>query len=262
MLRGLYSAATGMDVHQAKVESISNNLMNASTPGYKKEEIVVQSFPEKLLVQQGGRRNKGGAAPSNLPQQIGTMGAGVLLAGVIIDQSPGEVKETGNDTDIMINGPGFFTVQAAQPGEPERICYTKGGSFGVDQEGYLTDAGGNRILGEAGQINVGSGKFKVSSDGIVEVEGAVVDTLRLVEFDDPGSLTKEGEGMFAAPPGSGRQAESTTVSQGFLEMSNVNVTDEMINMVAAMRTYEANQRVIQTFDEILSKSANQVGTIK
>ncbi|TEB11138.1 flagellar hook-basal body protein [Pelotomaculum propionicicum] len=262
MLRGLYSAATGMDVHQVKVESISNNLMNASTPGYKKEEVIVQSFPEQLLIQQGGRRNKGGAASSNLSQQIGTMGSGVLLSGVVIDHSQGEVQETGNDTDIMINGPGFFTVQSVQPGEPERIFYTRNGSFRVDQEGYLTDAVGNRILGEVGQINVGSAKFKVSSDGKMEVDGTVVDTLRLIEFDDPGSLTKEGEGLFTAPPGGGRQAASTTVSQGFLEMSNVNVTDEMINLVSAMRTYEANQRVIQTFDEILSKSANQVGTIK
>jgi len=262
MLRGLYSAATGMDVQQAKVEIISNNLNNSATPGYKKEEILVQSFPEQLLIQQGCLRSKGGVSLPELPQAIGTMGSGVLLSGTVTDHTQGEVQETGNDTDIMISGPGFFSVQAPTPEDPERICYTRSGAFRVDQEGYLTDAGGNRLLGEAGQIIVGSGRFKVSDDGTIEIDGWIVDKLRLVEFDDLKSLVKEGEGMFSAPPGSDLQAASTTVAQGFLEMSNVNVTDEMVSLVSAMRTYEANQRVIQTYDEILSKSASQVGSIK
>lgn len=259
MLRGLYSAATGMDVQQAKVENISNNLNNASTPGYKKEEILIHSFPEQLLIQQGGPQSKVGVA---LPQAIGTMGSGVLLAGIVTDHTQGKVQETGNDTDIMINGPGFFAVLSPSPEDPGRTCYTRNGAFKADEEGYLTDAGGNRILGEAGEIRVGSGRFQVSRDGTVEIDGAVVDRLLLVEFDDLNSLTKEGEGMFAAPPGSGRQAAATTVDQRFLEMSNVNVADEMVSLVSMMRTYEANQRVIQTYDEILSKAVNQVGTIK
>ncbi len=262
MLRGLYSAATGMDVQQAKVESISNNLNNASTPGYKKEEILVQSFPEQLLIQQGGPQSKGGVPLPDLSHTIGTMGSGALLAGIVTDHTQGKVQETGNDTDIMISGPGFFTVHAPLPEDPGRTGYTRNGRFKVDQEGYLADAGGNRILGEAGEIKVGSGKFKVSTDGTVEMDGAVVDKLRLVEFDDLNSLTKEGEGIFTAPPGSDRQAAATTVAQGLLEMSNVNVADEMVSLVSVMRTYEANQRVIQTYDEILSKSASQVGTIK
>jgi flagellar basal-body rod protein FlgG len=251
-----------MDVQQAKVDSISSNLNNASTPGFKKEEIIVQSFPEQLLIQQGGPQRKGGVTLQNLPQAIGTMGSGVLLAETVIDHTQGDVQETGNDTDIMINGPGFFTVQAPTSEDPERACYTRSGSFKVDQDGYLADAGGNRILGEAGEIRVGSGRFIVTTDGTVEINGAVVDKLRLVEFDDLKSLVKEGEGMFAAPQGSEHQAELTTVSQGSLEMSNVNVAEEMVSLVSAMRTYEASQRVIQTYDEILSKSASQVGTIK
>jgi len=262
MLRGLYSAATGMDVQQAKVESISNNLNNASTPGYKKEDILIQSFPEQLLIQQGGPQGKSGVPLPDLPQAIGTMGAGALLAGIVTDHTQGKVQETGNDTDIMINGPGFFAVLAPAPGDLGRICYTRSGAFKVDQEGFLTSAGGNRILGEAGEIKVGSGKFKVTTDGTLEIDGVVMDKLRMVEFDDINSLTKEGEGIFAAPAGSGRQAEATTVAQGFLEMSNVNVADEMVSLISVMRTYEANQRVIQIYDEILSRAANQVGTIK
>lgn len=180
MLRGLYSAATGMDVQQAKVESISNNLNNASTPGYKKEEILIHSFPEQLLIQQGGPQSKVGVP---LPQAIGTMGSGVLLAGIVTDHTQGKVQETGNDTDILINGPGFFTLQAPA-GIPGGTCYTRSGAFKVDQEGFLTSADGNRILGEAGEIEVGSGRFKISRDGTVEIDGAVVDKLRMVEFDD------------------------------------------------------------------------------
>lgn len=262
MLRGLYSAATGMDVQQAKVESISNNLNNASTPGYKKEEILIKSFPEQLLIEQGGPRRKGGVPVQAPPKMIGTMGTGALVAGTVTDHTPGKVKETGNETDIMINGPGFFAVKAPAPGEPERIGYTRSGSFKVDGEGYLTDGGGRRILGEAGEIMVGSDSFKVSSDGTIEVAGATVDKLRLVEFDDLNSLSKESEGIYIDTRGTGRQAASTTVSQGFLEMSNVNVVDETVNLVSLMRTYEANQRLILTYDEILSKAVNQVGNIK
>lgn len=262
MLRGLYSAATGMDVQQAKVESVSNNLNNASTPGYKKEEILVQSFPEQLLIQQGGPQSKSGVPLPGPLQAIGTMGSGALLADIVTDHTQGKVQETGNGTDIMINGPGFFTVLAPLPGDPGRTCFTKSGAFKVDQEGFLTSADGNRILGEAGEIQVGSGKFNVSRDGTVEIDGAVVDKLRLVEVVDLNSLTKEGEGIFSAPPGSGRQAVATTVYQGFLEMSNVDVADEMVSLVSVMRSYEANQRVIQTYDEILSKEANQVGAIR
>lgn len=262
MLRGLYSSTAGMNVQQAKVEIISNNMANATTPGYKKEEQLVQSFPEHLLIEQGGPKRKDGMPLKSPNASIGSLCNGSQITGTLTDYSTGTLQETGNSTDIAIKGPGFFVVSAPTQEEPERICYTRNGAFTLDLEGYLTLNGRYRVLGEAGEIQVGSDKFTVSQDGSIEVDGAVVDRLRLVEFDDLNSLSKEGECFYTVEQGSERQADATTVIQGWLEMSNVNVVDEMAQLISVMRAYEANQRIIQSYDEILSKAVNQVGSIR
>ncbi|MCL6635398.1 MAG: flagellar basal-body rod protein FlgF, partial [Peptococcaceae bacterium] len=259
---GLYTSGAGMDVQQARVESVSSNLANAATPGYKKEDVQVRSFPEMLLIQQGGPRRRGMPPLPVFPQRIGAMGTGALVAGTTVDYAPGTVQETGNSTDIMIKGPGFFAVNVPAEGDPERVCYTRNGAFKVDREGYLVTGEGYRVLGEAGAVQVGGEDFKVAPDGTVEAGGIQVDRLRLVEFDDPAALRKEAGGLFADPLGAARPAAATTVSQGFLEGSNVNVVDEMVDLVAVMRAYEANQRLVQAHDELLAKAANQVGSLR
>jgi len=262
VLRGLYSAVTGMNVQQAKIENITNNMANVSTPGYKKEELLIQSFPERLLIEQGGQGRKDGLPLQTPTATIGSLGSGSLIAGILTDYTNGTFQETGNSTDMAIKGPGYFVVSAPTQGEPDKTCYTRSGLFKVDQEGYLTLAGRYRLLGEAGELKVGSDKFNVSPDGTVNVEGQIVDKLRLVEFDDLNNLSKEGEGLYTGVEGSERQAAATTVFQGKLEMSNVNAIDEMAQLISVMRAYEANQKIIQSYDEILSKAVNQVGSIK
>jgi flagellar basal-body rod protein FlgG len=251
-----------MDVQQAKVESISNNLSNASTPGYKKEYAQFKSFPEMLLIQQGGPRLKSGPWVAGEPRRIGAMGMGAQVAGVATDFAEGPVQETGNSTDVMINGPGFFAVNAPAQGAAERVCYTRNGSFRVDREGCLTESGGYRVLGDAGAIRVGGSEFTVASDGTIEAGGVQVDRLRLVEFDDAGALRKEAGGIFVDAQGAGRQANASTVRQGFLERANVNVVAEMVDLISMMRTYEAGQRLIQAQDELLAKAVNQVGSLR
>lgn len=262
MLRGLYCATSGMDVQQAKIDSISNNLANATTPGFKKENIQAQSFPEVLLVQQGGPKLWGeGMAPS-VSREIGTTEMGAQVAGVCIDHTPGAIQETGESTDLFIKGPGFFAVSAPDAVDPGRICYTRNGQFKVDPEGYLTVGGGYRVLGDGGAIKVGDPGFKVAPDGTIESGGTVIDRLRLVEFNDVKALDKRDSGLFTDTQGTGAgPAASTTVSQGFLERSNVNVVNEMVDLISVMRSYEANQRLIQAYDEQLSKTVNQVGSI-
>lgn len=262
MIRGLYISTAGMDVQQAKVESVSNNLANASTPGYKKEDILFKSFPEMLLIQQGGPQLKRGSQAAGAARKIGAMGTGALVAGISTDYTPGAVQETGNPTDVMIKGPGFFAVGAPAGGDSGGVRYTRNGAFKVDGDGYLTASGGYRVLGDAGFIRVNGDEFKVAPDGTIEAGGAGVDRLRLVEFDDAGALRKEGGGIFVDDRGAGRQAEATTVSQGFLERANVNAVDEMVGLVSMMRTYEANQRLILSHDELLAKAVNQVGSLR
>ncbi|MFX4261935.1 flagellar basal-body rod protein FlgF [Pelotomaculum propionicicum] len=262
MLRGLYSSTTGMNVQQAKVDNISNNMANSTTPGYKKDELLIQSFPEQLLIEQGGPKRKDGLPLQNPAAKIGSLGTGSLVAETVTDYTAGTLQETGNPTDIAIRGPGFFVVSASAQEDPDKVYYTRSGFFKVDQEGYLTLNGRYRVLGEAGEIRVGSDKFTVSPDGSIDAGGTVIDRLRLVEFDDLNSLSKEGEGLFTGIQGSEKQAAATTVVQGRVETSNVNVVDEMAQLISVMRAYEANQRIIQNYDEILNKAVNQIGSIR
>lgn len=262
MIRGLYTSAAGMDVQQAKIENLSNNLANASTPGFKKEDILIKSFPEMLLIQQGGLRKSGGSPVSDPPQRIGAMGTGALVTGTAIDYTMGMVQETGNSTDILLKGPGFLAVNVPAPGNPGRVCYTRNGSLTVDQAGYLVTNEGYRVLGETGEIKVGDTGFKVAADGTVEAGGDQLDKLQLVEFNNLNGLSKESDGIFVDNQGVGSPATATTVKQGFLEKANVNVIDEMSDLIAVTRTYETNQRLIQSQDELLAKAVNQVGSLR
>ncbi len=262
MIRGLYISAAGMDVQQAKVESISNNLANATTPGYKKEDIQMQSFPELLLIQQGGPRRNSGLPLPGKPPRIGTMATGALVSGVFTDYSPGPLQETANPNDIYINGPGFLAVNVPAQGDPGRVCYTRNGALKTDREGYLVVNGGYRVLDEANEaVMLEGGDFKLTRDGTIEA-GSVRTRLRLVEFDDLSGLGKEADGIYVDTQGAARPAEATTVRQGLLEMSNVNVVDEITGLIEVMRAYEANQRLIQAHDELLAKATNQVGSLR
>lgn len=260
MIRGLYISSMGMNVQRVKVEGISNNLSNISTPGYKREGVAVQSFPQMFLVQKvrpqfGNRLILPGA-----PKIIGTMETGVR-ADTFTDFAPGAVQETGNPYDLMISGPGFFSLSVPSEGDPDRACYTRKGTFKVGPEGYLV-VNGYRVLGEAGAIKVGDEGFTVAPDGTVESGGVPVDKLRLVEFDDAAALRKETDGVFVNTAGAGRAANESTVRQGFLEMANVNAIDQMADLVSVTRAYEANQRLIQSHDELLAKAVNQIGSLR
>ncbi|MDD4334886.1 MAG: flagellar hook-basal body protein, partial [Desulfotomaculaceae bacterium] len=215
-----------------------------------------------LLMQQGGPKRKDGLPLRDPAVSIGSLGNGSLIAGTATDHRAGTLQETGNPTDIAIKGPGFFMVRTTGQEDPDQVYYTRSGIFKVDNEGYLVLNERYRVLGEAGEIRVGSDKFTVSADGSIDAGGTIVGRLRLVEVADLNSLSKEGECLFTGPQGSARRATETTVIQGQLEASNVNVIDEMAQLIVVMRAYEANQRMIQNYDEILHKAVNQVGSIR
>jgi len=262
MLRGLYMAASGMDVQQARIEGTANNLANAATPGFKKERFLIKSFPEQLLIEKGGPQDRRSLLPPR-SRQIGTSGIGARLAEASIDFTPGGMRETGNKTDLFLKGPGFFAVSAPVQGDPERVCYTRNGAFKIDAEGYLATSSGYRVLGESGEIKLGPGSnFKVDPDGSIKVDGVQVEKIRLVEFSDTTALSKEADDIFTGEGGTVENASATTVYQGFLEVSNVNVADEIVDLISATRAYEASQRLIQSQDELLAKAVNQVGSLR
>jgi len=254
-------AASGMDVQQARIEGTANNLANAATPGFKKERFLIKSFPEQLLIEKGGPQDRRSLL---LPRsrRIGTSGIGARLAEASVDFTPGVMRETGNKTDLFLKGPGFFAVNAPVQEDPERVCYTRNGAFKIDAEGYLATSSGYRVLGESGEIRLDAGSnFKVDPDGSIKVDGVQVEKIRLVEFSDNAVLSKEAGDIFTGE-GMVENTSATTVYQGFLEVSNVNVADEIVDLISATRAYEAGQRLIQSQDELLAKAVNQVGSLR
>ncbi|MGM0471955.1 MAG: flagellar basal-body rod protein FlgF [Bacillota bacterium] len=246
MLRGLYTAASGMNAGQLRTNIISNNLANVNTTGYKKDQVVNKSFSEMLMKR----------LPDN--QTIGTAGAGVEVAETATDLSAGGLRNTENPLDWSINGEGFFAVQTG-----DGIRYTRSGNFTLNQAGQVVTQNGNFVLGENGPLQIAdNGNLKVDNQNNLVVDGQIVDQIQVVTFNDNEGLVKEGDNLYRATAEAGEEfAAPSQVNQGYLEQSNVNVVSSMTNMIEATRYYEANQRIAKTYDESLNKTVNSVGRL-
>ncbi len=257
MIRGLYTAASGLGVQQARMDAVSNNLANVSTNGYKGDTVLSKQFQEMLLrektVDNIGRR-------ITRWSPVGYTNQGVAVSDFVTDYSTGILKETGRKTDLALAGGGFFAVQTR--GQSGKILYTRDGQFHTDQEGYLVDSRENRVLSDAGPIQVGKADFTVDSGGVISLADGNTFQLRITEFDASQKITKAGDNYFDAAGATGKAATSPGVNQGFLEQSNVNLATQMVNMVELLRSYEAGQKSIQSQDELLAKAINEVGTVK
>ncbi|MFT4416393.1 flagellar hook-basal body protein [Fredinandcohnia humi] len=278
MLRGFYSAAAGMISQQRRTEMLTNNIANANTPGYKADQGSLRAFPEMLMQRlgtasiptQNGNRY-------NTSSTIGGLQTGVYMQEMIPLFRQGDIRETGLNSDIaLINGnlpinpdtnaPGslFFAVQNAT-GD---VRYTRNGNFTVDPAGYLTTNEGFYVLDETGnQIQVESDQFQVSADGNLIVDGQAQARLQIAYSDDPLSLIKEGNGLFRTNdnnplPNAANNPEVTfTLKQGFIEGSNVDVSQAMTEMMTAYRAFEANQKVLQAYDKSMEKAVNEIGRL-
>ena len=223
-----------------------SNLANMNTSGYKKETIIARSFPEMLLHRINDSGDKG------KPPVVGTLTTGLQLDEISIDYTKGVLKETGNPSDLALSGEGYFTVNT-----PQGERYTRNGVFQPDAEGKLVTADGYPLLGQKGEILVGNNPFTIDSSGKVFVGETELDQLKIVTFTNGGE--KQGSSLFNAPDP--QELANPKVLQGFMEESNVNPIEEMVNMINIMRAYEANQKVIQTHDSTLDKAVNEVGRI-
>jgi flagellar basal-body rod protein FlgG len=255
VIRGLYTAATGLGVQQARLDVLAANLANASTSGFKADNVVQKPFPELLLVEQ----QEGAFRTGPGWRYVGTTNQGAAVARVVTNFSPGALRPTGRSTHLALTDPGAFLAVQTPRGE----LYTRDGNLGVDGEGYLVDSRGNRVLGEAGPVRVGTDDFQVTAGGeIIRPGQGTVGRLRIVRFADLNLLTKTGDNYFAAPAGSARPAASPEVRQGFLEGSNVDPAASMVQLVSAARSYEANQRILQAQDQLLDLAVNRVGALR
>lgn len=256
MIRGLYTAASGMMANIIRQMATTNNLANVSTPGYKEDSPVSTGFPA-LSISDPAYSSRFPEVPW-LPS-IGDLGTGVAISGVETNLSPGPLKQTGNSLDFALDGQAFFTVQT----EDGTTCYTRNGAWGRDAMGRLVTADGYLVLGERGPILLPDGSVTATEDGTIVVDGQVVDRLRLADFPDGTTLHKMGNCLFA-PVDPGVQPiapQGATVYQGFLEGSNVDEVRAMVEMMAALRSYEAEQRALSIQNQTLGLAVNELGQV-
>jgi flagellar basal-body rod protein FlgF len=224
---GLYIAATGMVAQQVRQDQLSNDLANASTPGYKPDESPQHNFGEVLLA-----NTEGG-------QPIGSADMGVALGKTFTNMTPGSMQETGEPLDFAVQGSGFFAVQTAGG-----VRYTRDGQFTASATGVLTDSSGNPVLGQGGaQIKVGAnGSVAAGALGVFEVPGAV----------------KAGENLFT---GTAAGKASGTVRSGSLEGSGIDAAKIMVEMITSLRSFQSGQQAIQTIGGTLQAASSRVGSM-
>ena len=257
MLRGLYTAWTGMVNEQKRLDVISNNMANSDTVGYKDERVTSQAFDQVL----GIKIRDGSQAYHN--QAIGRFSLGVKIGEVYTDYSQGSLRETGNTYDVTLSGKGFFTVNVVDNNGVTHTRYTRNGQFHLTKDGFLVDKEGNRVQGEGGDIVIdpSAKKVSISSTGQIVADGQEVDTLQIADFQDYDYLAKYGDTMYEPVDGATMIEAEAQVLQGYTEQSNVNVIKEMVDLITTTRAYEANQKVIRSYDSMLDRAANQVGRL-
>jgi flagellar basal-body rod protein FlgF len=222
---GLFIASSGMIAEQTRQDQLSNDLANASTPGYKSDQAPQHSFGAVLLA------NTEGGAP------IGSTAAGVSLGKTYTDLTPAAIHETGEPLDFAIQGKGFFAVSTAQG-----VRYTRNGQFAQSAAGVLTDQAGNPVLSQTGaQIKVpASGTLAAGTLGVFELTGT----------------EKQGENLYSGAPAG---PASGTARQGALEASGVDAAKVMIEMINSLRTFQSGQQAIQAIGQTLQQASTQVG---
>lgn len=282
MFRGLYTATSGMMAMNRKQQILTNNLANANTPGFKQDQAVLRAFPEQLVQAIGTKSSSNSKLAQS--QSIGTLNTGVYAQEGIPLFVQGALKETGAQTDVALlddllpvdpetgrRGSMLFAVQT----ENNEIRYTKNGQFTIDQDGFLTTSEGYYLLNEDLQpIQVNSEEFKLLDNGQIVFTNnpGTTSQLWLGYTDEPEQLVKEGHGLlrWGGAQGEGPQniadvellANATTfVKQGFVEQSNVDVTQTMTEMINTYRGFEANQKIIQAYDRSMEKTVNDIGRI-
>ncbi|MBI5234182.1 MAG: flagellar basal-body rod protein FlgG [Deltaproteobacteria bacterium] len=260
MMNALWIASTGMETQQLFVDNISNNLANVNTVGFKKSRIDF----EDLLYQ--NLRVPGSA--SSLSTQVPTgiqMGHGVRPVATQKIFSMGNLQQTTNALDLAIEGDGFFQVITPNNGQ---TAYTRDGSFKLDKDGNIVTSNGY-LLEPQVVVPADTVEIYISADGIVSVIEAgnflptEVGNIELTRFVNPAGLQALGNNLFSQTNASGDPQTGVpgengagVISQGFVEMSNVSVVEEMVNMIVAQRDYELNSKAIQTSDEMLQLANN------
>mgnify|MGYP005833195953 CR=1 FL=1 len=226
MYRGIYIALSGAILKETQLETITRNLSNSNTIGYKREGL---SFRDCIVSEERGRIMASASS-------------------VNIDFSEGQLIRTGNTLDIAINGDGFISLAGNR--------YTRRGDLKRDKDGFLTTREGIRVLGKNGPIRIPDGRIEVDREGNIAVNGVTIDRIKIVNLSINNNMVRVGDSAFYTEE-AGKETKAE-VLQGYLEGSNVNVIDEMVKMITTLREFESYQKVIHAFDEATSKLSNEI----
>jgi flagellar basal-body rod protein FlgG len=256
MINSLWISKTGMEAQQMQLDVISHNLANVSTTGYKRANAVFEDLMYQNLRQVGANTTEQSQLPTGLH-----LGLGVRTVATSRSFSQGTIQQTTNQLDVAIQGSGFF--QITMPDGTTQ--YTRDGSFQVDSQGRLVTSNGLPVANGV-TIPANAKNITIANNGTVtaSIPGTTtpqtIGTIGLASFINPAGLEPQGQNLFAESPASGQPSTGTpganglgTVTQGFLESSNVNVVQELITMIQTQRAYEMNSKAIQTSDQMLQK---------
>ena len=259
MIRSLWTAATGMQAQELNIDVISNNLANVNTSGFKKSRAEFQDLLYESMRSAGAASSQDTIVPTGIQLGHGTRPAAVQKL-----FSQGDFQNTTNELDWAIEGDGFFQIEIPN-GD---TSYSRSGEFKLDADGRIVNPDGFPLVPEM-TIPSDTISISVGMDGTVSVIQAgdetptELGTLQLARFVNPAGLRSLGKNLYAPTEASGDEITGTagenglgTIAQGFLEMSNVSVVDEMVSMITAQRAYETNSKVIQTADDMLQMANN------
>lgn len=254
MVRGLYSAYTGMVAQQQKMDVISNNLANVDTTGFKKDGAVFKSFKDVYTL----KINDPETPSAN---RIGTLNQGVHLDTIYTYHTQGSLNQTDDPLNIAIQGQGMIAIAKTDNQGNTAEYYTRDGSFTLDNNRNLVTKDGFAVLGENGPITLPGSNISIDSNGNIYSDNEFVDKIRIIDIENKDTLRKIGDNLYS-PTGDTKTADfNGSVAQGFLEVSNVDTVKEMVEMINVMRAYESNQKVMTTYDGVLDKAVNSVGRL-
>ena len=259
MIKGMRTAASGMAAQQMNIDNIANNLANVNTTGFKRTKVEFQDVLYQNYRKAGTASAIGATVPTNL-----AIGYGVKPVSTNRQFSVGDFSQTGNPLDLAVSGNGFFQIDMPDG----TTAYTRDGSFKLSPEGELVTSDGFRLVPDITIPEDATG-VAISIDGSISVQiaGATepqeVGNIELARFVNPAGLSAVGHNLYIETPASGEPILGTPtqdglgkIEQGYLELSNVRVVDEMVNMIVAQRSYEINSKVIQTGDEMTQIANN------
>ena len=254
MLRILWNSKSAMTAQQEKLDSISNNIANSSTDGYKRTDVSFKDLIQESLKKEGYPTVK-----NNGDTKEPSTGSGVKAGEWTRDNKQGSLIETKMNTDLALDGEGFFKVTLPNG----NMGYTRNGSFSLDSEGFLNDKSGNRleILSNGTQIKIPSSNFKIDEDGNILDKSSGTDInigkIKLYSFTGSDAVTSIGNSLYVKRDGvNSYEPGNTSIIQGFVEASNVDIAKEMTDMIITQRAFELSSKGLKTADEMWGMANN------